>query len=190
VCAALLSVALIAGCGSSGSSKTATSVPTKTTSPPPASSSHTSTSKSKTKSRPRVPKLPPVGTTQALTAYGSQLHVTVTKVIDPLPYHGANVVPGTRPVGVEVRIAVISGATYDSTASGDWSLEVSPKSADAAPLAIKSGVCETPLVDFESAVYGGDVRPGCVAFSLPAHAKITAVVFAPHSNAAKAVRWR
>jgi hypothetical protein len=51
-------------------------------------------------------------------------------------------------------------------------------------------VCETPLVDFESAVYGGDVRPGCVAFSLPAHAKIAAVVFAPHSNAAKAVRWR
>jgi len=62
--------------------------------------------------------------------------------------------------------------------------------ADATPLAVKSGVCETPLVDFESAIYGGDVRPGCVAFSLPAHAKIAAVVFSPHSNAAKAVRWR
>ena len=183
-------MALIAGCGGSGSSKTATSVPTKTASPPPASSSHTSTSKSKTKSKPPAPKLPPIGATQALTAYGSKLHVTVTKVIDPLPYHGTNIVPGTRPVGVEVRIAVISGATYDSTASGDWSLELSPKSADAAPLSIMSGVCETPLVDFESAVYGGDVRPGCVAFSLPAHAKITAVVFAPHSNASKAVRWR
>ena len=57
-------------------------------------------------------------------------------------------------------------------------------------LSVNSGVCETQLVDFESAIYGGDVRPGCVAFSLPAHAKIAAVVFSPHSNAAKAVRWR
>jgi hypothetical protein len=187
-CAALVAVVLVAGCGSSGASKTSASAPTKTTSPPP--SSHTSTSASKTKSKPHKPKLPPVGATQALTAYGSKLHVTVTKVIDPLPYHNANVIPGTRPVGVEVRIAVISGATYDSTASGDWSLELSPKSADAAPLSVKSGVCETPLVDFESAVYGGDVRPGCVAFSLPSHAKITAVVFAPHANVSKAVRWR
>jgi hypothetical protein len=188
--AALVAAVLVAGCGSGGSggAKTSASAPTKTTSS--SSSSHSSTSASKTKHKPPAPKLPPVGATQALTAYGSKLHVTVTKVIDPLPYHNANVIPGTRPVGVEVRIAVISGATYDSTASGDWSLELSPKSADAAPLSVKSGVCETPLVDFESAVYGGDVRPGCVAFSLPAHAKITAIVFAPHSSASKAVRWR
>jgi hypothetical protein len=191
VAAALaLSVALLgAGCGGSGKSKTSTHAPAKTTSTRSASGSHSSSSASRTRHGRHAPKAPPIGTTQGLTAYGSDLHVTVTKVIDPLPYHGANVVPGTRPVGVEVRIAVISGATYDSTASGDWSLELSPASADAAPLAIKSGVCETPLADFESAVYGGDVRPGCVAFSLPAHAKITAVVFAPHSNAAKAVRW-
>ena len=185
----MLAGLVVAGCGGSGSSASI-SVPTKPTSPPSSSSSHTATSKSKTKSKRRAPKLPPIGTTQSLTAFGSRLHVTVTKVIDPLPYHGANVVVGTRPVGVEVRIAVISGATYDSTASGDWSLRLSPKSAGATPLAVNSGVCETPLVDFESAVYGGDVRPGCVAFSLPAHAKIAAVVFAPHANAAKAVRWR
>jgi hypothetical protein len=185
---ALSAALLVAGCGGSGSTASI-SVPTKTTAPP-SSSSHPSTSKSKTKSRPRAPKLPRVGTTQSLRAYGSQLHVTVTKMIDPLPYHGANVIAGTRPVGVQVRIAVISGATYDSTASGDWSLQLSPKSASATPLAVNTGVCETPLVDFESAVYGGDVRPGCVAFSLPAHAKIGAVVFAPHANLAKAVRWR
>jgi hypothetical protein len=187
--AALVVALVIAGCGGSGGSASSTSAKTNTTSPP---SSHSSTSASHTKAghKPHPRPLPPIGATQALTAYGSRLHVTVTKVIDPLPYHGANVVPGTRPAGVEVRIAVISGATYDSTASGDWSLELSPKGADATPLAVKSGVCETPLVDFESAVYGGDVRPGCVAFSLPKHAKITAVVFAPHSNLAKAVRWR
>ena len=116
--------------------------------------------------------------------------MTVTAVIDPLPYHGANVVPGTRPVGVQVRIAVVAGATYDSTASGDWSLQLAHTNADATPLAPTSGVCETQLVDFESAIYSGDVRPGCVAFSLPKHATISAVVFAPHSNAAQAVRWR
>ena len=194
-CAAValaLTVALvIAGCGGSEGSKASSSRSTKTTAPS-TSSSHTSTSRSASRAtrKPRAPKLPPVGATQALTAYGSRLHVTVTKVIDPLPYHGANIVPGTRPVGVEVRIAVISGATYDSTASGDWSLQLSPRSPGATPLAIKSGVCETPLVDFESAVYGGNVRPGCVAFSLPVHSKVAAVVFAPHSNARKAVRWR
>lgn len=116
--------------------------------------------------------------------------MTVTKVIDPLAYHGPNVVSGTRPVGVEVRIAVVAGATYDSTASGDWSLQLAHASAEATPLAVNSGVCETPLVDFESAIYSGDVRTGCVAFSLPSQAKIAAVVFSPHSNAAKAVRWR
>ncbi|MFZ0385050.1 MAG: hypothetical protein WAL22_05265 [Solirubrobacteraceae bacterium] len=166
------------------------------TSPSTTSSTTTSsTTSSETHTRHKrherfKPTLPAVGQTQQLTAYGSMLHVTVTQVIDPLPYHGANVVPGTRPVGVEVRIAVVGGTTYDSTASGDWSLQLAHASDAATPLAVKSGVCETPLVDFESAIYGGDVRPGCVAFSLPAHAKIAAVVFSPHSNAGEAVRWR
>ena len=194
VCAALGAGAAIAGCGGSGgsgprSSSTTTATTTTSTSTHQSTSTTSSTTRHKRHKRHR-PKLPAVGQTQQLTAYGSMLHVTVTKVIDPLPYHGANVVPGTRPVGVEVRIAVVGGATYDSTASGDWSLELAPASADATPLAVNSGVCETQLVDFESAIYGGDVRPGCVAFSLPAHAKIAAVVFSPHSNAAKAVRWR
>jgi hypothetical protein len=194
VCAALGAGAAIAGCGGSGGSGSSTSTSPSTTS----SSTTSSTTSSEThqhhkrhkRHKRHKPKLPAVGQTQQLTAYGSTLHVTVTQVIDPLPYHGANVVPGTRPVGVEVRIAVVGGATYDSTASGDWSLQLASANADATPLAVKSGVCETPLVDFESAIYGGDVRPGCVAFSLPAHAKIAAVVFSPHSNAAKAVRWR
>jgi hypothetical protein len=193
-CAALGAGAAIAGCGGSGgsgpSSSSSTTTATTTTSSSTSSTSTTSSTTRHKRHKRHRPKPPAVGQTQQLTAYGSMLHVTVTKVIDPLPYHGANVVPGTRPVGVEVRIAVVGGATYDSTASGDWSLELAPASADATPLAVKSGVCETPLVDFESAIYGGDVRPGCVAFSVPAHAKITAVVFSPHSNAAQAIRWR
>jgi hypothetical protein len=184
--------AALAGCGGSGGSGSATP-PTSsaTVSSTTANSTTTSsTTSSSARHKRHRPRLPAVGQTQQLTAYGSRLHVTVTKVIDPLPYHGDNVVPGTRPVGVEVRIAVVGGATYDSTASGDWSLQLRPASVDATPLSVNSGVCETQLDDFESAIYSGDVRPGCVAFSLPRHATIAAIVFSPHANAAKAVRWR
>jgi hypothetical protein len=191
-CAALSAGATLAGCGGSGGSGSSPSTSMSVTRSATTSSTTSSETRHKHPQHPKRhrPQLPAVGQTQQLTAYGSRLHVTVTNVIDPLPYHGQNVVPGTRPVGVEVRIAVVAGATYDSTASGDWSLQLAPASAEATPLSVNSGVCETQLVDFESAIYSGDVRPGCVGFSLPAHAKIAAVVFAPHSNPAKAVRWR
>jgi hypothetical protein len=180
VCSALGVGVALAGCGDSGGSGSSTSTP------PPSTTSSTTTSSTTTnltttsstthhkRHQRKPPKLPAVGQTQRLTAYGSTLHVTVTKVIDPLPYRGSSVVPGTRPVGVEVRIAVVGGATYDSTASGDWSLQLAHAGTDATPLSVSSGVCETQLVDFESAIYGGDVR----------------VVFSPHSNAAYSVRWR
>jgi hypothetical protein len=193
VCAALAGGAALAGCGGAGgsppSASTSTASPSSTTDTATTSST-TSSATHRQRHKRQPPQLPAIGQTQQLSAYGSMLHVTVTKVIDPLLYHGANVVPGTRPVGVEVRIAVVGGATYDSTASGDWSLQLAPASAEATPLSVNSGVCETQLVDFESAIYGGDVRPGCVGFSVPEHAKIAAVVFSPHSNNAKAVRWR
>ena len=187
ICVAFAGAAALAGCGGSSGASTSTSSPTSSSTT--TSSSTSSATRPKRHHRHRA-QLPAIGQTQQLTAYGSHLHVTVTNVIDPLPYHGADVVPGTRPVGVEVRIAVVGGATYDSTASGDWSLQLAHAGAEATPLSVNSGVCQTQLVDFESAIYSGDVRPGCVAFSVPTHAKIAAVVFAPHSNAAKAVRWR
>jgi hypothetical protein len=190
VVAALGVGATLAGCGGSAGSGSATSSAPPTTVSSSTTSSATSAATRHKRHRRRRPQLPAVGQTQQLTAYGSMLHVTVTKLIDPLPYHGDNVVPGTRPVGVEVRIAVVGGATYDSTASGDWSLELAHTGADATPLSVNAGVCETQLVDFESAIYSGDVRPGCVAFSLPTHARIAAIVFSPHANAAQAVRWR
>ena len=196
--AALGTGAALVGCGGSGGSggsgasggsgSAASSVPAAVSST--TTSSTTSSATRPKRQRRRRPSLPAVGQTQQLTAYGSRLHVTVTKLIDPLPYHGNNIVPGTRPVGVEVRIAVVAGATYDSTASGDWSLELAHTHEGATPLSVNSGVCETQLVDFESAIYSGDVRPGCVAFSLPTHARIAAIVFAPHAHAAQAVRWR
>jgi hypothetical protein len=190
VLAALGAGGTLAGCGGSGGSGAVTSSPTTSAPATGSSTTTSSTTSSAARHKRHRPRLPAIGQTQRLTAYGSMLHVTVTKLIDPLPYHGNNVVPGTRPVGVEVRIAVVAGATYDSTASGDWSLELAHTREGATPLSVNAGVCETQLVDFESAIYSGDVRPGCVAFSLPRHATIAAVVFSPHANAAKAVRWR
>jgi hypothetical protein len=114
--------------------------------------------------------------------------VTVSRVIDPLPDSGSALLPGTRAVGVLVTVRNQAGATYDSTASGDWSLTAS--AGTASPLFIKRGACQTPLVDFESLVGVGDTRSGCVGFSVPRGAHILAVGFSPHSRAPGAVRWR
>lgn len=120
-------------------------------------------------------------------AGGSLLSVTVTRVIDPL--HGAAaLLPGTRAVGVLVVIRNDAGATYDSTASGDWSL-VTP-SGEATPLMVRTGVCQTPLVDFESLIGAGETRSGCVAFSVPLRAPIVQIRFSPHSRAPGRVAWR
>jgi hypothetical protein len=130
----------------------------------------------------------PVGATERVNAGSSTLAVAVTQIIDPLSGSGSTLLPGTRPVGVVVTIRDLAGATYDSTASGDWSLTVS--AGTASPLFIKRGVCQTPLVDFESLIGAGEARSGCVGFSVPRVAHVTAVVFSPHSRPSGAVRWR
>ena len=118
----------------------------------------------------------------------STLAVTVTRVLDPLSGSGAALLPGTRAVGVQVRIADLGGATYDSTASGDWGLVTTAGAAS--PLFVKQGVCQTPLVDFESLIGTGETRSGCVSFSVPRHARILTIRFSPHSRAPGSVIWR
>ena len=81
-----------------------------------------------------------------------------------------------------------AGATYDSTASGDVSVVIS--AGQAAPLYVKTGICQTPLVDFESLIGVGETRSGCVSFSVPRGARVTAVRFSPHSRTAGTVTWR
>lgn len=108
-------------------------------------------------------------------------------MLDPLTGSGAALLPGTRAVGVLVTIRAVSG-TYDSTASGDWS--VLSTRGMAAPLFVKQGECQTPLVDFESEIGAGEERSGCVGFSVPARARIVAVRFSPHSRAPGTVTWR
>ncbi len=129
-----------------------------------------------------------MGHTQSVHADGADLTVTVTRVIDPLTHTGSSVLPGTRQVGVALRIANQAGATYDSTASGDVSLVLA--SGQAAPLDVRSGACETPLTDFESLIGSGDVRSGCVGFSVPRRTRVLAVRFSPHARARGSVTWR
>lgn len=112
----------------------------------------------------------------------------MNRVLDPLPRGDAPVLPGTRGVGVVVTIADAGGATYDSTASGDWS--VIPAFGSASPLYVRHGACQTPLADFESLIGPGETRSGCVGFSVPRRARVVGVRFSPHSRAAGAVRWR
>jgi hypothetical protein len=129
-----------------------------------------------------------VGTAQRVQAGDAMLSVTVTKVLDGLRGTGAAVPPGHRAVGVQVAIRDLSGATYDSTASGDWSILSS--AGLTSPLFIRQGVCETPLADFESLIGVGETRSGCVAFSVPRGAQIVSVRFSPHSRAPGTVAWR
>jgi hypothetical protein len=114
--------------------------------------------------------------------------VTVSKVLDPLAATGASLLGGTRATGAQVAIHNVGGTTYDSTASGDWSLLTT--AGLASPLFVRHGICLTPLADFESLIGVGETRTGCVAFSVPRRARIVSVRFSPHSRAPGTVAWR
>jgi hypothetical protein len=129
-----------------------------------------------------------VGAALRVNAGTSTLLVTVSKVLDPLNGTGSSLLPGHRATGVQVTIRGVAGSTYDSTASGDWSILTT--AGLASPLFVKQGVCETPLADFESLVGVGESRDGCVAFSVPRHARILSVRFSPHSRKKGSVAWR
>lgn len=129
-----------------------------------------------------------MGTAQHVNAGTSTLLVTVSRVLDPLTGTGSSLLPGHRATGVQVTLRVVDGATYDSTASGDWS--ILSTAGRASPLFVKQGVCATPLADFESLIGVGESRDGCVAFSLPRRARILSVRFSPHSRAKGRVAWR
>jgi hypothetical protein len=185
---ALVVASAIGGCGGS---TTATTTTTTTTT----SHSTSSTRPTRRRDKPRATKprahgrpLPPVGRTQRVKAGSSTLSVTVTKLIDPLRDSGSALLPGTRAIGVMLTIRDDSGATYDSTASGDVSIVAS--SGMAAPLFIKQGVCQTPLTDFESLIGVGTGHSGCVGFALARGARVLAVRFSPHSRAPGTVSWR
>jgi hypothetical protein len=136
---------------------------------------------------PKGPTGPPVGRVQNVITHGSHLTVTITHVI-ALTATGSTLLPGTRQVGVQLTIDNHGPQTYDSTASGDVSVVLS--SGQAAPLDVRRGPCETQLVDFESEIFPGDIRQGCVGFSVPRSAKIVAARFSPESRPPGTLTWR
>lgn len=180
---------VLVGCGGSGSSGTGSATSTGAATAPAATTTSTTSTRSHVRhQRPRrVVHGPRVGARQGVHIDGTYLTVTVLRVLG-LTNTGSPTLPGTRQVGVELRIANQAGATYDSTASGDFSLVLSAGQSE--PLDIRRGVCETPLQDFESIVSAGSVRSGCVAFSVPKRARVIGVRFSPHSRPRGALTWR
>jgi hypothetical protein len=175
-----------AGCG--GSTHSSTRDSTGGSTGPASRTSTTATSARPPHRRRPRPHGAPVGTALRVHAGASTLLVTVSGVLDPLTGTGSALLPGHRATGVQVTVHVVAGATYDSTASGDWSIVTT--AGTASPLFVRHGVCETPLADFESLIGVGESRGGCVAFTLPRRARILAVRFSPHSRAPGSVAWR
>ena len=191
--ALLLAAAALSGCGGatmkgSASASSAASAPPVTTTTVTATGKLTTHPPRRRHRRPRAPSGPPIGRAQQVITDGAHLTVTITHLIDPLTATGSRALPGTRQVGLQVQIDNHGPETYDSTASGDLSVVLS--SGQAQPLDVRRGVCETQLVDFESHVYPGDVRDGCVGFSVSRHATVLAARFSPHSRPPGTLTWR
>jgi hypothetical protein len=185
VLAAALILTACGGSSSSGSSAPATSTSDSTS---VTSSTAARAHPPHRRARTAVPHgAKPVASAQRVHAGGSLLSVTVSRIYASLTATGSPPPPGTRAAGVALTIANLSGATYDSTASGDVSVVLSAGSA--APLYIKAGVCQTPLTDFESLISAGETRSGCVGFAVPHRARIVAVRFSPHSRTPGTVSW-
>lgn len=134
-----------------------------------------------------APLHPGVGATQRVDAGGARLNVTLTRVIDPLRGAGAALAPGTRAVGVLVRIVSAGPALYDSSATGDFSLVAS--AGVVTPAFARHGVCRTPLNDFDRYITAGETRSGCVVFAVATHARVLAVRFSPHARARGRLTW-
>lgn len=130
---------------------------------------------------------PRVGRTEQIRAAGATLSVTVSRLIEPLRDSGAALQPGFRGVGVVVRIRNHGPGVYDSSATGDVSIV--PSEGSAMPVFAPRGVCQTPLRDFDNYITAGEVRQGCVAFSIGAGARVLAVRFSPHGRAAGRATW-
>jgi hypothetical protein len=109
-------------------------------------------------------------------------------VIDPLLKSGAALPAGNRAVGVEVTLANAGPTVYDSSATGDFSVVVSGGPVE--PVFAPSGVCQTPLNDFDRYITAGEERSGCVAFAVPAKARVLGVRFSPHAQPVGRLTWR
>jgi hypothetical protein len=137
----------------------------------------TTTASTPTVRTPPSPSLPRVGASQRVRAPGTTMVVTIRSVIDPLRDSGAHLVPGMKAVAILVTARNAGPGGYDSSSTGDFSLNSA--AGQATPVFVAKGVCQTPLEDFMNAIGPGEVRTGCVAFSVPNGQRPTTVGFAP-----------
>jgi hypothetical protein len=128
-----------------------------------------------------------VGETQRVRAPGTTLSVTIHTVLDPLRDSGASLLPHTRAAGVVAEIRDDGPGVYDSSSTGDFSIV--PSTGAARPVFSPKGACQTPLRDWDNDISPGQAGRGCIAFELPAGARILAVRFSPHAAAAGRVTW-
>jgi hypothetical protein len=139
--------------------------------------------------RPRRPARhrPSLGATERVKAGATTLSVTVGSVVDPLRGSRASLLPGTRAVGVNAEVRNDGPGVYDSSSTGDFSIV--PSSGSATPVFAPSGACATPLRDWDNDISTGELRTGCVAFALNAHARVLTVRFSPHAAAPGRGTW-
>jgi hypothetical protein len=187
---AVLVAATVAACGGQSATSSSPGGPSSSATTTSTTAATSTRARHRRAARARRPPAhaAALGRAQRVRADGTTLSVTVSRVYGTLKGTGSALLPGTHAAGVQLTIINLAGATYDSTASGDVSVVVS--SGMPTPLFIKRGVCETPLVDFESLISVGETRSGCVGFTVPHGARIVAVRFSPHSRVPGSVTWR
>ncbi|HYB28036.1 MAG TPA: hypothetical protein VEF89_15565 [Solirubrobacteraceae bacterium] len=177
-------VLVLAGLGSAacGASHTTTTTQTVTPQAPPATGTSTASTTPSTPAHRTspAPSLPRVGASQRVPARGTTMVVTLRSVIDPLRGSGAQVVPGMKAVAILVAVRNAGPGGYDSSSTGDFSLDSA--AGQASPLFVPKGVCQTPLQDFMNAIGPGELRTGCIAFSIPTGQQPTTVGFAPNGG--------
>jgi hypothetical protein len=108
-------------------------------------------------------------------------------VIDPLRRSGVALLPGTRAVGVIVRIHNRGPGSYDSSSTGDVSIVPSDGTANAAYAS--AGRCKTQDRDFDNQIAAAETHAGCVVFTLGAHARLAAVRFAANGGGRGVATW-
>jgi hypothetical protein len=173
-------VVLFAGLTASACGASHTTTTTRTVSapvPPATPTTKATTTSTPAHTAPPVPSLPHIGASQRVSAPGTTMVVTIRSLIDPLRDSGAHLTPGMKPVAILVAVRNAGPGGYDSSSTGDFSLD--SVTGQANPVFVPRGVCQTPLQDFMNAIGPGEVRTGCVAFSIPNDQRPTTVGFAP-----------
>jgi hypothetical protein len=163
-------------CGASQTSTTTRTISIPASATAPSTRATTKPSAPARRTAPPV-ALPHVGSSQRVPAAATTLIVTIRSVIDPLRGSGTQVAPGMKPVAILVSVRNAGPGPYDSSATGDFSLDSA--AGQGSPLFVQKGACQTPLRDFMNAIAAGELRTGCVAFSIPSDQRPTTVGFAP-----------